>query len=515
MMLDVIESLPENEMKDPNRFTWLSGKSLWQILPNQSYNHYAMHMPCHSRVAEKANLSRKEIAMYNDPMYHVDKKDIDQLVWLANFGDASEKPMCQYLIWELAQYEGVRPWSIHDFYMARGRGETPTNFTVPAMNLRMRTYDTARAVFRAALKHKVGALIFEIARSEIGYTDQRPAEYASSVLAAAIKEGYQGPVFIQGDHFQVNAKKYNADGVDRDKELKALRDLTKEAIEAGFYQIDIDTSTLVDLKQPTIPEQQRTNYELCAEFTRYIRDIQPKKLIISVGGEIGEVGKRNSTEEELRAFMDGYNRAVRGVEGISKISIQTGTSHGGVVLPDGTLADVAIDFDTLRRLSQVAREEYQLAGAVQHGASTLPAEAFGKFAECGACEVHLATEFQNMMYDSPDFPVDLKREMYAWLDKHTADERSDGETNEQFYYKTRKKALGPFKQPLWKLPPRASENINSALQEKFEFLFQKLNVVNTYDLVTQKVRTAEIHREQPQGVMAQVAMKEDVKGLAD
>lgn len=68
------------------------------------------------------------------------------------------------------------------------------------------TYDVARQIFRVANKHNVGAFIFEIAKSEIGYTFQRPSEYASCVLAAAIKEGYKGPVFIQGDHFQFNAK---------------------------------------------------------------------------------------------------------------------------------------------------------------------------------------------------------------------------------------------------------------------------------------------------------------------
>ena len=455
--------------------------------------------------------------MIDDPLYHVNKSDVDELVRLATFGDATERPRCQWLLWELAQYEGVRPWSINALYMARGQGKVPAKFTVPAMNLRALTYDVARAVFRAALKLKVGAMIFEIARSEMGYTFQRPAEYVSAVLGAAIKEGYHGPVFIQGDHFQVNGKKYAAGGAERDKELKAVRDLTAEAIAAGFYNIDIDTSTLVDLSQPTVAEQQRTNFERCAEFTRYIRDIQPQNLTVSVGGEIGEVGKKNSTEEELRAFIDGYNKAVQGVTGISKISIQTGTSHGGVVLPDGKLADVAIDFDTLMRLSKVAREEYHMAGAVQHGASTLPAEAFGKFAECGACEVHLATEFQNMMFESPSFPADLKREMYAWLDQNAADERTPGETPEQFYYKTRKKALGPFKQRLWDLPPAVRGAITSALQAKFEFLFQRLNVVNTYDMVLQTVKTSETHKTEPAGAaaVAVAAAKDDVKGLAD
>ena len=84
--------------------------------------------------------------------------------------------------------------------------------------------------------------------------------------------------------------------------------------------------------------------------------------------------------------------------------MQTGTTHGGVVLPDGSIAKVSIDFNTLKELSQVAREEYGLGGAVQHGASTLPDEAFDMFPKVDTVEVHLATGFQNIIYDSPNFP---------------------------------------------------------------------------------------------------------------
>src|ERR671938_677564 len=95
---------------------------------------------------------------------------------------------------------------------------------------------------------------------------------------------------------------------------------------------------------------------------------EPEGVTISVGGEIGEVGTQNSTVEELRAFMDGFNRTLKGkaapgTPGLSKISVQSGTSHGGVVLPDGSIADVKLDLDTLERLSTVARKEYGLAGA--------------------------------------------------------------------------------------------------------------------------------------------------------
>src|SRR5437762_2517044 len=119
--------------------------------------------------------------------------------------------------------------SIHDLYAARGRGEVPAAFTVPAINIRGMAYDTARALFRARKALDAGAVLCEIARSEIAYTDQRPAEYAFVVLAAALREGWTGPVFLQGDHFQINAKKYAGDP---EGEMKALRELTAEAIQA-------------------------------------------------------------------------------------------------------------------------------------------------------------------------------------------------------------------------------------------------------------------------------------------
>ncbi|MCZ7553392.1 MAG: class II fructose-bisphosphate aldolase [Anaerolineales bacterium] len=267
--------------------------------------------------------------------------------------------LARYLVRQVAQALGIYSASINELYLARGRGELPNDFTVPAMNLRALAFDSARAVFRAALKIDAAAIIFEIARSEMGYTDQRPAEYVTSVLAAAIAEGYTGPVFIQGDHFQVSAKRYAADP---DAEVQAIKDLIDEALAAGFFNIDIDTSTLVDLDKPTVPEQQELNTSLSAMFAAYIRSREPQGVTVSIGGEIGEVGGQNSTPEELRGYMDGFNArlavAAPGAVGISKISIQTGTSHGGVVLPDGSIAQVSVDFGTLRQLSEIARLEY-------------------------------------------------------------------------------------------------------------------------------------------------------------
>ncbi len=413
---------------------------------------------------------------------------IDDLIYTAVFSENEEtKEEAKRLIREIANEFGAVAASIHDFYMAMGRGEVD-KITTPAVNIRGMTYDVARQMFKVANNHNVGAFIFEIAKSEIGYTCQRPSEYAACVLAAAIKEGYKGPVFIQGDHFQFNAKKY---AENPEAELKAIQDLTEEAIKAGFYNIDIDPSTLVDYSKPTLKEQQYHNYINTAKMTKFIREIEPEGVTVSVGGEIGHIGGKNSTVEEFEAFMEGYlENLPEGMPGISKISVQTGTEHGGIPLPDGRVAEVKLDFNVLRDIGKVAREKYGLGGTVQHGASTLPDELFDKFPENNCCEIHLATGFQNIMYDL--IPEDFKQKIYNWIKENLKNEWKEGWTEEQFIYKTRKKGFGPFKYEWWTLEQEYKNKILDTLYKKFEFLFEKLNVFNTKELVEKYVKPVKL-----------------------
>ncbi len=413
---------------------------------------------------------------------------IDDLIYTAVFSeDEATKEEAKKLIRDIANEFGAVPASIHDLYMAMGRGETK-DFTTPAINIRGMTYDVARQIFKVALENNVGAFIFEIAKSEIGYTFQRPSEYASAVLAAAIKEGYKGPVFIQGDHFQFNAKKYQENP---EEELERIKELTKEAIEAGFYNIDIDPSTLVDYSKPTLKEQQYRNYINTAKMTQYIRQIEPEGITVSIGAEIGHIGGKNSTVEEFEAFMEGYLENIpEGMPGISKISVQTGTEHGGVPLPDGSIAEVKLDFDVLRDIGKVAREKYGLGGTVQHGASTLPDELFDKFPKSNCCEIHLATGFQNIMYDL--IPEDFKDEIYSWIKENLKNEWKEGWTEEQFIYKTRKKGFGPFKYQWWTLDEEVKAKILEALKKKFEFLFEKLNVFNTREYTDKYIKLVKL-----------------------
>jgi len=429
-------------------------------------------------------------------------RGIRDLAWTATFAaDPATVEAARWIVWEASQALGARSASIHELYMARGRGEVG-GFTVPAINLRTQVFDMTRVIFETAQRHDVGPVILELARSEQEYTFQRPGEYITSVLAGAIAAGWDGPVFVQGDHFQFNAKKYAADP---DTVTEGLRRLIREAIGAGYGNIDIDSSTLVDLSLQTRDEQQRTNYTRAAELSALIREVEPAGLTVSIGGEIGEVGKQNSTEDELRAYLDGYRReltarAGAAAVGLSKVSIQTGTSHGGVPLPGGGVATVKVDFDTIKRLSAVCRD-YGLAGAVQHGASTLPDELFHRFPEVDTAEIHLATGFQNTLYEHPACPGELADEVAVWVHANCADERKDGETEEQFLYKTRKKALGPLKRRLWELETK--DAILATQAQKLELLYHELRVNGTRD-VLRFVTAPERHRPAPEVLRAAV-----------
>jgi len=408
---------------------------------------------------------------------------IDTLVENSVLNPSSQiRGLSRFIIKSSALEMGIVSSSIQGLYDARGRDECG-GFTVPAINIRGMSYDFSKSIFRTAQKLNTGSFIFEIAKSEIGYTLQQPHELVGVILGAAIRENHTGPVFIQGDHFQVNAKNFHDN---KEKEISGLKKLIQKGIEAGFYNIDIDTSTLVDLSKNTVVEQQRANFELGVELTKYIRALEPEGITISVGGEIGEVGKENSNENELRAYLDNFNelldREDKGARSISKISIQTGTSHGGVPGPDGKVVEVNLDFECLENLSRIARQDYGLAGAVQHGASTLPRDLFNKFPELETAEIHLATDFQNMIYDNELFPEDFKKEIYVHLRKIFASEKKETDTDEQFIYKTRKKGFGEFKSKFWELSNEIKTEIGSQLQKKVEHLFTQLKVEDTLEI---------------------------------
>ena len=374
---------------------------------------------------------------------------IRDLAWTSAFAaEEATVDAARWIVWEASQELGAHSASIQDLYLARSRGEVH-GFTVPAINLRAQTFDMARTIFETAQASGVGALILELARSEQTYTFQRPAEYATSVLAGAIAADWRHPVFIQGDHYQFNAVKYKADPEKMTEEIRAA---CRQALAVGYRNIDIDSSTLVDLSQPNVDLEQRQNYQRAAELTALIRELEPAGITISVGGEIGEVGKQNSTEPELRAYLEGFK----------------------------------------------AELERRRSGAVQHGASTLPDELFHHFPAVETAEIHLATGFQNALFDNPAFPAELSQAIDGWCWAKAADERKPDQTDEQFVYTSRKKAIGPFKRELWDLPVK--DQILADQAAKIAFLFKELAVLQTREMVDRYIKPVIHHRDAPAAV---------------
>jgi fructose/tagatose bisphosphate aldolase len=420
---------------------------------------------------------------------------IDTLVRIAVFSiDAAERDRACRAIHTACAERGIIPASIQGLYDAVAQGRI-AGFTVPAHNLRGLIYDSARAAFRAAKGLGVGAFIFEISRGEMAYCQVRPAEYSACILAAALREEWRGPVFLQGDHFQFSASEYLKDPA---KVVLELKGAVREAVDAGFLNIDIDPSTLVVLERPTLKAQQRDNYERAAEMTEFIRSIQPPGVEISVGGEIGEVGLKNSTVEEFEAYFDGYLERYSG-KPISKLSVQTGTAHGGVVNPDGSRARAAVDFDVLRDISAACRRR-GVAGTVQHGASTLPEEMFREFPRNDAVEIHLATELQRIIFDHPKLPKELRRKAERWVQETRPPEWKATQTAAQNFEKAVKRAWGPLKREMWEMDPDALREIMESLENRFSRTFSLLGVKGTRKLVDAYVKPVPVLTLQSAGL---------------
>lgn len=448
----------------------------------------------------------------------------------ADFGEksapAAVQAVARWVIYEAAQKMNVKLASPQEAYVAIAEGRIDKEMSFPAVNIRVGTLDTARALFRAANDNNVGALIIEIARSEMGYTSQSPAEYAAIVQAAAMLEGFEGPLFLQGDHVQLKAKPVREGGDAGKKEIDTHRRLIRELMEAGFGSIDLDMSPFERRTEEhlSFEEQQAENARLTAEKIADVRVLEKELKIpwtVLLGGETGEVGKMNTRKEDLEAYAEGIIANMKRLDidpalGIRKIAVNDGTAHGGTPLPDGTVADVAIAFDILNMATEFGKK-YGWAGSVQHGASTLPENAFNLFPKHKAVEVHLATGFQNITFDQGIYKVkDAQSEIEQFLADKFRGEWKTGKTFAQFVYSTRKHTTGPYKWMVWTMPEDIRAKVSEALYDQFSFLFQQLGVVDTKDLIARHTTIHDFHLPYPEGDTAPTkGEKEDTSDLSD
>lgn len=99
--------------------------------------------------------------------------------------------------------------------------------------------------------------------------------------------------------------------------------------------------------------------------------------------------------------------------------------------------------------------------------------------------------FQNIIFDSKNFPGALRERVYQDLHQAHGQEKKPGDTDKQFLYKSRKQSFGVFKRDLWHLPEETLR-LWGELEKQFAFLFQKLNMVNTGETVHRYVKPRQV-----------------------
>ena len=402
----------------------------------------------------------------------------------------------RWLIHEAARELGAHSASIHDLYMARARGEV-SGFTVPAINIRAQTFDMARTVYETAAAADVGAIILELARSEQTYTFQRPADYAAAVLAGAIAADWHGPVFIQGDHYQFNAKKY-AD--DPEAVTEEIRRACRLAIDAGYRNIDIDSSTLVDLSKADArraaarelrPRRRDDGADPLARDRR--RDHQRRRRDRRGRQEELDRGRAARLPRRLRARAGASGRPVR-------------ARHLQGQRPDRHLARRRPAPGRHRRRGQARLRR------ARHGSARSPASTAWPARSSTArrrCRTSCSTASRpSRPPRSTSRPASRTRSTSTrrsrrssigrsrrWCFENATDERKPDQTDQQFVYTTRKKAIGPFKRELWDLETK--DEILAAQRRKIAFLFTELGVNGSREMVDRYVRPVPLHLPLP------------------
>ncbi len=420
-------------------------------------------------------------------------------------GNAEVRERTQEAILRAGRAAGITLSSIKGLYSAKEEmeGKLGRPFTIPSINLRCATFDEARILFKKAMEENVGVFQIEIAPTEVAYTGQNFKEFASSVVAGAIAAGYTGPVFLKLDHMRMDPKKYRENP---EQEIGRVFNVIKEAIDAGFYAIDIDASVLeANPEEVTVPvEQQRDNFTVSARLVEMTRAYAREKGIeIALGVEVGEVGEAKINESHIRAFLSNLEKILAArseavqwdIAMPDVLAIPSGSPHGGRRDPKTgeplDLKGINIAFDLLETASIICKE-YGMVGAVQHGASTLPIELFHLFSPIGVAEIHLATAISDIEIDR--ILTDLVNG--RMLDEFAASEAAQkaqakliAEGKEPLSPEAlrknteRRRLIGKYKAEFWDVPAERKALREELVGELFGKWFNLLGVEGTAEAV--------------------------------
>jgi hypothetical protein len=408
---------------------------------------------------------------------------IDPLVYNGVFHESERlRYFLCWLIRRAAAGMAIYPASAQVLYAAAARGRL-RRFTAPAVSLRAMTYDAARACFRAAKQTGCGAMVLDLGRNATEGPAQSPVEYATCVLAGAIREGYEGPVFLQADYLR---ERRAPDDDEQGDELARFEDLAEEALGAGFFNLDLDTSDLEDLGIPDPSEQERASCAYAARLAAFVRKTEPAGVDTNLGVRMKSHGDSAHLAQRFRAFMGGFateftDRAGH-VTGIGKLGLEIrGADELGMV----------------RDLAEVARREYALATGVSCHGAPVPDELLAELPRLSIVEVDMGARYEELVLHHPAFPARLRDAMADWIDRTYGAVRGPGQDRASFRLQLRMTALEAFKRQMWDLPPESKDPVMADLQRTLVADLKRLEVEDTIHLTLANVNIQDTELPRP------------------
>ncbi len=287
---------------------------------------------------------------------------MDKLVRAAVFGDGPEKEHARWLIWEIGQAVGVSRASIHESVHGARPRRVRTASRCRRSTCAAMAYDTARVDLPHGDRQEGGrvhprdrALRDRLHRSaprRIRRGDARRGA-ARRIPRPGVHSGRPLPGERQEVRGRPDARSGRGEGAGPRGDRGRVLQHRHRHVDAGrSLQADARRAAAAQLRS------RRSTFDGRARA-------RADGVTISLGGEIGEVGTQNSTVDELRAYMDGFNRSLP-------------TGHGRAFEDQRAVRHVARRRGAARRLDRRREARSRHArDAVEGGARRLRARGRG------------------------------------------------------------------------------------------------------------------------------------------
>lgn len=343
---------------------------------------------------------------------------------------------------------------------------------VMAANIRIT--HSARGIMMAA-KEMNAAVLFEIARSEVGYTGQPPQMFMDSIIKCAADTGFDQPYAVHGDHITIKENTQEA--------IESAQDLIDAEIAAGFTSYAIDASHNFDADAETTEEQLADNIEITTKLAGLI----PEDAGLEV--EVGEVGRADpetgekmiTTVDETVTFINALHEA-----GIKPdlLAINNGSIHGNIFDKDGNIVEqVGIDIERTKAIVDAIRPlGVKLA---QHGITGTPLRLMHLLIGAGIAKGNVGTQWQNVVVANMD--PELLKKMEEWtLESEYAKKMKAKKpeiSEKELIAKNIKRSIKVFKDEIDSMDMQYTERIDEATKKSALGFFDAFKAEGTADIV--------------------------------